>query len=175
MKRILFLSFIFLSMSLAIFAQKWREAPAGEIKLRDALEADETILKVECRIGSGRYDDEASVRREATRIRLLVYEASLSKDKTAKIKQICHSVEGMPTATYLLVENGKFKFIIDTSRDRIGYMRVLSYDCSKLSIGTYAFDTKTSAMLFTPVAKPSDPGENIPYFQCLSRKKEFIF
>ena len=174
MRKILFLCF-FLALIAQSFAQKseTREIPAEDLKIRDALEADPSILLSDC--AAGRRPFSKISEKETVRVRMLAYEASLANDKIVKLKKICSTVEGTKIASYLTVENGRIKIISDYSRDRFGPARVFTRDCRELRLGTYNFDETKKAMIFTPVAKKEDLGENIPFFECVSENRNLVF
>jgi len=172
MKRILF-SFFFLLATVTTFAQKTdtRQITPEEIKLRDELEADQSFLQILCNRGkSSRLPD---AQKENLRVRWLIYEASRT-DKSVKAKRTCSTIEDTPVVSYLIVEKGKTKLVIDASRDKFGSMRVHSYNCDKLLIGSYEFNKDKNEMTFKPLSR-EEVGTNVPSFQCQAADKSLVF
>ncbi len=172
MKKILF-SVFFLLATVTTFAQKTdtRQITPEEIKLRDELEANQFFLQIPCNLGkSSRLPD---AQKENLRVRWLIYETSQT-DKSVKAKRTCSTIEGTPVVSYIIVERGKTKLVIDASRDEYGSMRVHSYNCDKLLIGSYEFNKDKNEMTFKPLSR-EEVGTNIPFFQCQAADKSLIF
>lgn len=132
--------------------------PEEERKLRDELEQDKSILEVSCRVlFTPEKPDKQFSEAQKTRnqIILSIFKASKSNDIVAKVKQRCSSIEGTPTVIYLLVNNGKITLVIDSSRDRFGYMRVKTETCSSLSLVHYVSvkDEKGSRLELKPTSE----------------------
>ena len=124
--------------------------PADERKLRDELEQDTSFLKVACVITFMVDLDPKSLqaRDENNRIKLSLYEAARSGKGVVKVKQFC----GGDNVYYLVVEQGKIKLVEDYSRDRFGGLRVHSYTCSKLVLGSYELVEGNRYVTFQPIA-----------------------
>ena len=181
MKKILALCFLLLA-SFAAQAQKAespaaRQTPPEQLKLRDELEADQSFLKILCSIGRGNKSLIPDAEKENIRIRWLIHQASRAEDKTVKAKFTCSTKEGTQVTSYIIVEKGKTKIIIDASRDEFGSLRVHSYECEKLTVGAYGYDENKKAMIFTPAAKDEKPDGKLPFFQCQtsSPDKSLVF
>lgn len=99
----------------------------------------------------------------------------IESNKSIKIKNSCPTKDDGPFANYLIVENGKAKLIVDRSHRRYGSPQVFTYECTKLLTGLYEYDQKNSAMVFIPVANKESLGKNMPYFQCKTENREFVF
>lgn len=173
MKKILFAVF-FLLATVTTFAQKTdtRQITPEEIKLRDELEADQSFLQMFCN-NLGKSSRLLDAQKENLRVRWLIYEASQT-DKSVKAKRTCSTIEGTPVISYIIVEKGKAKLVIDASRDEYGSMRVHSYNCDKLLIGSYEFNKDKNEMTFKPLSR-EEVGTNVPSFQCQAADKSLIF
>lgn len=172
MKNILFLSFLML-LSFPVFAQKDAAGeilPPDKLELRTKLESDKSILELDC----GRKQSLEALK-ENSRIKLILYRASLRDDKTAKAKWRCSSLEATPMVGYLLVENGKISYIADFSRDEFGGYKFEKYDCNKLTIGTYGLNDKRSTYVFTPLDNADLEGKTNLGLQCTTENREFVF
>lgn len=167
MMKFLLLGIIFTACFTAV-AQDTRQVPSKELQLRDNLENDKSIMRTECWRRPRQLE-------ETMRARFLAYDAIISKDKTIKLKQVCSTVEGTPVASYLIIEDGKAKLIADSSRDPWGYMRVLTYECDGFSAGNYNFDEKKKGMVFASVGDKNELTGNMPFFQCKSGNRTFVF
>ena len=176
MKKVLFLCF-FLFLISTTFAQEIKTAQLSpeKLKLRQELESDQTMLEINC----DRFDRDKNIQeiqKENSRIKLLLYKASQTSNKTVKARRVCSSVEGTVAADYLIVENGKISFFIDYSRDRFGGFKFDKYDCANLNIGTYEAQTKggTTEMVFTPFGEKDLDGKTLS-LQCKTESREFVF
>ena len=132
--------------------------PEEERKLRDELEQDKSILEVSCRVFfTPEKPDKQFLEAQKTRnqIILSILKASTSNEVIAKVKQRCSSIEGTPTVSYLLVNNGKITLVIDSSRDKFGYMRVKIETCRSLSLIHYVsvIDEKDSRLELKPTSE----------------------
>lgn len=148
-----------------------------QLKLRADLENDKTILQIiygeSGKIGVKSLNAE-NAEKENSRIRLLIYQASRTADKTVKGKKKAFSKEGTPMVGYLIVENGKTAYIADYSRDKFGGFKFIKFDCIKLFIGTYAINDKKSEMIFTPLEDKDLNGKTLA-LQCQTKNQSFIF
>jgi len=149
-------------------SQEQRLVPQSEIVLRDELESDNSILQIEC------WRWPRQLKEETKRNRRLAFEAIYSK-AAVKLKQTCSSREGTPATSYLLVENGKAKLIADYSRDRFGPVRVLTYPCEEVLVGSNDYDTEKSKWVFEPNIGKKEMRDKIPFFLCKSGTSELIF
>ena len=132
--------------------------PEEERKLRDELELDKSILEVSCRVFfTPEKPDKQFLEARKTRnqIILSILKAATSNEIIAKVKQRCSSIEGTPTVSYLLVNNGKITLVVDSSRDKFGYMRVRTETCSSLSLVHYVSvkDEKGSRLELKPTSE----------------------
>ncbi len=127
--------------------------PADERKLRDELEQEKSFLQAACTLTfmvdlDPKY---LHARNENNRIRLSLYEAARSGKGVVKAKQICPTEEGDNFVIYLIVEQGKIKYVEDYSRDPFSSMRVRSYTCSNLVLGSYEV-LEGNRYAFQPIA-----------------------
>jgi hypothetical protein len=145
--------------------EELRQTPPEELKLRDELEADQSFLKLLCRVGEGGQAPSSAAAKENLRIWRLVYEAARDAAQTVKAKYTCSTVEGDPITTYIIIEKGKAKIINDASRDYFGSLRVVSSNCDEFIVGTYRYHKNKRMMKFKPAAGGKFDGKS-PSFQC---------
>jgi hypothetical protein len=132
---------------------------ADERKLSDELEQDKSFLQVGCTLT---FTEEfgpnyLEARDEDNRIRLSLYAAVRSRKGIVKAKQICPKREGDTFVDYLIVEQGEIKLVKDYSRGSFGSLRVYSYTCGKLVLGSFELLEGNRFPAFQPIAD-----ENIP-------------
>lgn len=181
MNKILFLSFLLLA-SFSSFAQELKKVDISpdDAKLREELRKDDTVSQINCGlfekidVNQPYAQTRLKAQAENSRIRLLLYEASQSKDKTVKAKIVCYKDERTDPANYLVVENGKVKYMGDYVPDGKGGLRLNSMYCDKLDIGTLAAKEKGGILDFQPLADKNYDGK-ILILQCRSGKKRNIF
>lgn len=108
--------------------RKRGEFTEQELKLREELETDSGFNSIPC----GTSDN---------KIRLLLYNAAKSDSNkiTIKAKMICGTKEGTKVPSYLTVSPDKISYVVDTTRDKFGKMRLFSKTCDSLTLGKHIF------------------------------------
>lgn len=121
-------------------AQRMRSIPLSEeeLKLREELEQDTSIIQIPCRLPYRENPDQKylEMRKLINETKLSLYKAASSKEGIVKAKKICNSIEGKKYPFYLLVNKGKITFIADSSRDPLySTGRIHSITCDSLMLG----------------------------------------
>lgn len=164
---------------LAQDSQKPKLSPE-HFRIRTELERDKTITPIACglltEIDAKIPNAQKSVKaqKENSRVKLLLYQASKTKDKTVKAKYTCTSVENTPVNTYLLVDKGSVRYIEDLTRDSSGGLRVNRLTCVNLLIGYLVKNTEGTSYEFKPF-EDENYGERIIVLQCKTADRTFIF
>lgn len=106
--------------------RKRGELTEQELKLREELDKDSSFTLIPCRSPNNE-------------VRLSLYNAAKfgSNKETVKAKMICSTIEGTKVPSYLIVNQGKITYVVDTSRDKFGAMRFYSKTCDSLTLGKY--------------------------------------
>lgn len=181
MKKLLFLGLLLLA-GIPVFAQK-SETPKlspEHFRIRTELERDKSIVPITCglftEIDLKRPNAQNSVKaqKENSRIKLLLYQASKTKDQTVKAKYTCTSIENTPVNTYLLVDKGSVRYIEDLTRDSSGGLRVNRLTCINLLIGYLAKNAEGTSYEFKPF-EDENYGDKIIVLQCKTADRTFIF
>ena len=187
MKRILLLILVLL-VCLPVCAQKisrssdWKKVKIAseDEKLRAELKEDRSVLQISCGLFAPideniQYSENRSrVQRENSRVRLLLYEASLSPDKKVRTRMNCTGEAAAQTPYFMVVEKGKVKYMGDYVPDGKGGLRLDSMFCDKLNIGILAATEPGGVLQFTPLADQNYAGK-ILILQCQSGTRSFIF
>ena len=181
MKKIFFLSLLFIS-GIPVFAQNiQRSSPTtDDLMLRKELENDKTILQITC--GLFTEVDEKNMnaaemiksQKENSRIKLLLYQASKTKNETSKAKYTCATGGGVETVNYLTVQNGSARFIEDLTRDASGGFRINRMTCKNLQIGYLAKNKSDTSYKFMQF-KNENYGDKIIVLQCKTAERTFLF
>ena len=180
MKTALF-SFLLLLLNFPVFAQN-TEKPAlspEHLRIRTELERDKTITPINCglytEVDSKRPKAQAEIKaqKENSRVKLLLYQASKTKDQTAKAKYTCTSVENTPVNTYLTVDKGVVRYIEDLTRDASGGLRVNQLTCKDLLIGHLVKNAGGSYEFKS--FEDENYGDKIIVLQCKTADRTFIF
>jgi len=122
-----------------------------ERRLRDELEEDTSILKMDCVPFSAleaRNAKELAARSLNNRIRLALYDAARSGMGVVKAQRRCGTDEGDPVVSYMIVEQGKIKFVDDYSRDSFSSRRVYAKTCDKLVLGLFVENKDKREIVF---------------------------
>ena len=113
--------------------------PANERELRDKLEQDKSVLRI---IYTGKYSED-------NRVRLSLYEAARSGEGVVKAKIVSPTDEGTEIVYYLIVQEGIISLVEDFSRDPFGSLRVHSYTCGSLMLGSN--ELREGKVTFEPI------------------------
>ncbi len=180
MKTALF-SFLLLLAGIPVFAQNTQKPTLSleHLRIRTELERDKTITPISCglytEVDSKRptAQTEIKAQKENSRVKLLLYQASKTKDQTVKAKYTCTSVDKTPVSTYLLVDKGRVRYIEDLTRDSSGGLRVNQLTCVNLLIG-YLAKTAEGSYEFKPF-EDENYDDKIIVLQCKTADRTFIF
>ena len=180
MKTALF-SFLLLLAVVPLFAQNTQKPKLSpeHLRIRTELERDKTITPINCGLFTEvdlkrpKAQAEVKAQKENSRVKLLLYQASKTKDQTVKAKYTCTSVDKTPASTYLLVDKGIVRYIEDLTRDSSGGLRVNQLTCVNLLIGHLVKNAEGSYE-FKPF-EDENYGDRIIVLQCKTADKTFIF
>lgn len=181
MKKILF-SAVLLIFAIPAYAQDaQRTMPSMEhLMMSRELENDKSVQAINCglftEVDAKKPDADAMRRaqKENSRVKLLLYQASKTKDQTFKAKYSCASGEGKEVVNYLFVKDGKARFIEDLTRDGSGGYRINSLTCKDLQIGYLEKGRGKISYEFKPF-KDEKYGDKIIVLQCKTADKNFLF
>lgn len=176
-----FFSLLLLLPGFPIFAQNVPKQTLSpeHLRIRTELERDKTITPISC----GLYTEidvkrptaqtEIKAQKENSRVKLLLYRASKTRDQTVKAKYTCTSVDKTPASTYLLVDKGRVRYIEDLTRDSSGGLRVNQLTCKDLLIG-HLVKNATGSYEFKTF-EDENYGDKIIVLQCKTADRTFIF
>lgn len=181
MKKVLFLGILLLA-GIPVFAQNIQKPKLSleDFRIRTELERDKTITPINCGLYTEidrkrpKAQTEVKAQKENSRVKLLLYQASKTKDQTVKAKYTCASVENTPVNTYLLIDKGSVRYIEDLTRDSSGGLRVNQLTCKNLLIGYLAKNAEGTSYEFKPF-EDENYGERIIVLQCKTTDRTFIF
>lgn len=153
---------------------------AEDERLRGQLKNDKSLYTLNCGLfevispNTPFSQSRINAQRENTRIRLLLYEASLARDKTVKAKMQCDNVGGNDSPYYMLVENGRIKYMGDYIPDGKGGLKLDSLYCDRLKIGAFAARPEDGILDFKSI-DDSAYGDRALILQCQVGERSFIF
>lgn len=181
MNKFFFLILLFVS-GIPVFAQNVQKtSPSTEhLMLRKELESDKTILPIACGLFTeidAKNPNAAELiksQKENSRVKLLLYQASKTKNESIKAKYTCATGGGVETVNYLTVENGSARFIEDLTRDASGGFRINRMTCKNLNIGYLAKNKSDASYKFTPI-RNENYGDKIIVLQCKTAERTFLF
>jgi hypothetical protein len=187
MKRI-FIPLLVLLFCVPVCAQKtlrsseWKKVQITkeDERLRMELKSDRSVLQISCGLFAPideniQYSqNRMRVQRENSRVRLLLYEASLGSDKKVRARMNCTGDAAAQTPYYMIVEQGKVKYMGDYIPDGKGGLLLDSFNCERLNIGTLTARELGGALEFTPLAD-RNYADKVLILQCQSGTKSFIF
>ena len=180
MKKILFL--MLMMTAFPVFAQNApRVKPSVEhLTLRRELENDKSIMTIACGLlteidaKNPKAKNQIKAQKENSRIRLLLYQASKSKDQTVKAKYTCASGGGASASNFLLVDKGVTRYVEDLTRDKSGGFRINQLTCVDLKIGQLTKTAEDISFSFTPF-EDENYGDKVIVLQCRTAERTFIF
>jgi hypothetical protein len=148
--------------------------------MRADLKSDRSVMQISCGLFAPidtniQYAANRNrVQRENSRARLLLYEATLDPDKKARARMNCTGDAAAQTPYYMIVEDGKAKYMGDYVPDGKGGLLLDSLVCDRLNIGILAAREPGGVLEFTPLPD-KNYGDKILILQCQSGTKSFIF
>lgn len=181
MKLALF-SLLLLLAGIPVFAQNTQKPTLSpeHLRIRTELERDKTVTPISCGLYTAvdlkrpTAQTEIKAQKENSRVKLLLYRASKTKDQTVKAKYTCTSVDKTPASTYLLVDKGVVRYIEDLTRDSSGGLRVNQLTCKDLLIGHLVKNAAGTSYEFKPF-EDENYGDKIIVLQCKTAERTFIF
>lgn len=182
MKKILFLCILFISGIPVLAQDVGRKMPTVDhMMLSKELANDKSIQPITCGLltdadvkNKPNPENWLKAQKENSRVKLLLYQASKTKNQIVKAKYACESGGGATSVNYLTVENGNARFIEDLTRDASGGFRINRMTCKNLSIGYLEKDRQEVSYKFKPF-KDENYGDKIIVLQCKTADRTFLF
>lgn len=151
-----------------VFGQDTRKPLVEDDKrLIESLKTDVEFQEIRCWREETENNPEVTIRRTAL-------EAFRLADREAKLKRTCHTIEGDPIFSYLIIKDGKASVVVDTTEDKFGSKQFFRYQCGRLAIGKYFYDENARKRIFEEI-KDGDKKDRIIVLQCVAEEKEIIF